>query len=226
MVSRGLIYAACLSICVIPVLGAKSVLAQILTLSGIFEEARASIEQAERLDGSLSRPLDFAELQNSFRYLERVLRSARLGERELREYYILVLAYLELFDQSRLSRPETARLITSEIASTAEAVRRTGTFGLNPGARSRTLVNVEVETSRGQERIMDLRVGATPRLLVRSDRPPLYLFTLPTSPSIGSVPPGRYRFVVLRGDAVIIEYDADVGLSGSLNDINLRIPLP
>lgn len=85
-------------------------------------------------------------------------------------------------------------------------------------------IRVSIATRKNGREVPGLTVGANP--LSFSGSPDImFRFDRMSSPTVRDLPPGRYEFVLMRGNAVISRQRGDVGLTSSAAQaIDLSVP--
>jgi hypothetical protein len=84
-------------------------------------------------------------------------------------------------------------------------------------------VRVTVRTRRNARDVPGLIVGANPVALRGANL--LFRFEQESSPTSKLLPPGRYEFVLLRGEKILSRQRADVGIASS-DAVNLDLAVP
>jgi hypothetical protein len=73
-------------------------------------------------------------------------------------------------------------------------------------------VSVVVKTMKNQQEVHGYFIGFSPKYLSGQD--PVYRFSNPTSPSEGSLPPGRYEMVAILNGTIIARQEVNIGVKG------------
>jgi hypothetical protein len=77
-------------------------------------------------------------------------------------------------------------------------------------------VSVVVKTMKDLQEVHGYFIGFSPKS--RSGQDPVYRFNNPTSPSEGSLPPGRYEMVAILNKKIVERQEVSIGLAGGQNE--------
>jgi hypothetical protein len=89
-------------------------------------------------------------------------------------------------------------------------------------AYSEVTIEVRTKTSDGRE-VNGYFIGFSPNHK-SGDKDPMFSFNNPTSPSSGSLPPGRYEMTVTLNNQIVQRQQVSIGIQGQGNTITCVVP--
>jgi hypothetical protein len=114
------------------------------------------------------------------------------------------------------------RDVEEDLQIKAEYISTVGAVGMmTAAAYSEVAIEVRTKRSDGQE-VHGYFVGFSPRHLAGSD--PMYRFNNPTSPSSGTLPPGRYKMTANLNGQIVQRQEVSVGIQGQGQPITCLVP--